>query len=43
MANLSLNGDLNNNCFLRSILQLRINADPDCGISPAEVVFAQTL
>ena len=43
MANLSLNGDLNNDYFLRAILQLRNTPDPDCGISPSEVAFGHPL
>ena len=43
MANLSPNGHLNNNCFVRAILQLRNTSYPDCDISPAEVVFGHPL
>ena len=43
MANLSSNGDLNNNCFVHAILQLGNTSYPDCGISPAEVVFGHPL
>ena len=34
---------MNYDCFLRAILQLRNTTDPDCGISPAEVVFGLPL
>ena len=34
---------MNYDCFLRAILQLRNTPDPDCGISPAEVVFGLPL
>ena len=43
MANLSTNRDLNNDCFLCAILQLRNTPDFDCGICIAEVVFGHPL
>ena len=39
MSNISPNGDLNNDSFLRALLQLRNTPDPDCDLSPAEIVF----
>ena len=39
MSNISPNGDLNNDSFLRAVLQLRNTPDPDCDLSPAEIVF----
>ena len=41
--NVSPDGDLNNDSFLRALLQLRNTPDPDCGMSPAEVVFGRPL
>ena len=43
MANVSPRGDLNNDSFLRALLQLRNTPDPDCGMSPAEIVFGRPL
>ena len=43
MSNISPNGDLNNNLFLRALLQLRNTPDPDCDLSPAEIVFGHPL
>ena len=43
MANRGPNGDLNNDSFLRALLQLRNIPDPDCGVSEAEVVFGRPL
>ena len=42
MSNISLNGDLNNNSFLRALLQLLNTLDPDCDLSPAEIVFGHS-
>ena len=42
-ANVSPDGDLNNDSFLRALLQLRNTPDPDCGMSPAEIVFGRPL
>ena len=42
-ANVSHDGDLNNDSFLRALLQLHDTSDPDCGMSPAEVVFGRPL
>ena len=43
MANVSPSGDLNNDSFLRALLQLRNTPDPDCDMSPAEIVFGRPL
>ena len=43
IANVSPKGDLNNDSFLRALLHLRNTLDPDCGLSPAEVVFGRPL
>ena len=34
---------VNNDKFLRAILQLRNTPDPDCGVSPAEIVFGRPM
>ena len=43
MSNISPNGDLNNDSFLRALLQLRNTPDPDCNLSPAEIIFGHLL
>ena len=43
MSNISPNGDLNNDSFLRALLQLRNTSDSDCDLSPAEIVFGHPL
>ena len=43
ISNISPNGDLNNDSFLRALLQLRNTPDPDCDLSPAEIVFGHPL
>ena len=42
-SNTSSTGDLDRDRFLRAILQLRNTPDPDCGKSPAEIVFGRPL
>ena len=39
MSNISPNGDLNNDSFLRALLQLCNTPVPDCDLSPAKIVF----
>ena len=43
LSNVGPSGTLDNDKFLRAILQFRNTPDPDCGISPAEIVFGRTL
>ena len=43
MDNIGPHGSLNNDNFLRAILSLRNTPDPDCKISPAEVLFGRPL
>ena len=43
MANVSPNGDINNYAFLRAMLPLRNTPDPDCDMSPAEIVYGHPL
>ena len=43
MSNISPFGDLNNDSFLRALLQLRNTPDPDCGLFPAEIGFGHSL
>ena len=42
-SNLGPAGTLNTDCFVRAMLQLRNTPDPDCRISPAEIVFGKPL
>ena len=39
VSNISPNGDLNIDSFLCALLQLRNTSDPDCDLSPTEIVF----
>ena len=41
--NTNPNGSLNNDKFLRAMLQLRNTPDPDCNLSPAQVMFGRPL
>ena len=43
MSNISPNGDLNIDSFLRALLQLHNIPDPDCDLSSAEIVFGHLL
>ena len=43
MTNVSPNSDLDNDSFLRALLQLRNTPDPQCNLSPAEIVFGHPL
>ena len=43
MDNIGPNGSLNNDNFLRAILQVRNTPDPDCNISPAQILFGRPL
>jgi hypothetical protein len=42
-TNTSPTGVLDSDRFLRAMLQLRNTPDPDCGMSPAEIVFGRNL
>ena len=42
-SNVGPNGSLSNDKFLRAMLQLRNTPDPDCHLSPAEIVFGRRL
>lgn len=42
-SNVSPSGSLDTDKFLRAMLQLRNSPDPDCGVSPAEIVFGRQL
>ena len=43
MSNVNPDGSLDNDRFLRAMLQLRNTPDPDCDLSPAQVVFGRPL
>ena len=43
MSNTSPTGSLDHDRFLRAMLQLRNTPDPDCNISPAQIVFGRPL
>ena len=42
-SNVASDGSLNTDSFLRAMLQLRNTPDPDCRLSPAQVVFGRPL
>ena len=42
-TNVGPTGNLDTDRFLRAMLQLRNTPDPDCGVSPAEIVFGRPL
>ena len=42
-SNVGPNGTLQNDRFLRAMLQLRNTPDPDCNLSPAQIVFGRQL
>ena len=42
-SNINPSGSLDNDKFLKGILQLRNTPDPDCKISPAEIVFGRPI
>ena len=42
MDNVGPTGSLNNDGLLRALPQARNTPDPDCNISPAQVVFGRT-
>ena len=43
MSNTGPSGSLDHDHFLRAMLQLRNTPDPDCNISPAQIVFGRPL
>ena len=43
MSNTGPTGSLNQDRFLRAMLQLRNTPDPDCSVSPAQLVFGRPL
>ena len=43
MENIGSTGSLDNDNFLRAMLQIRNTPDPDCNISPAEIVFGRPI
>jgi len=42
-SNTSPDGSLDNDNFLRAILQRRNTPDPDCDLSPAQIIFGKPL
>ena len=42
-ANTTPSGSLNSDKFLKGLLQLRNTPDPDCNLSPAEIIFGKPL
>ena len=43
MSNISQTGELDNDKLLRAMLQQRNTPDPDCNVSPAEIVFGRNI
>ena len=43
LSNTGPTGSLDHDCFLRAILQLRNTPDPDCNLSPAQIIFGRPL
>ena len=43
MANTNPTGSLDRDKFVRAILQLRNTPDPDCNVSPAQIIFGHPL
>lgn len=43
MSNTGPTGSLDHDHFLRAILQLRNTPDPDCNLSPAQIIFGRPL
>ena len=42
-SNVTASGSLNSDKFLRALLQLRNTPDPDCNVSPAQIIFGRPL
>ena len=42
-ANVGQNGSLDNDKLLRALLQLRNTPDPDCNLSPAQIIFGRPI
>ena len=42
-SNVGPNGSLDNDKLLRALLQLRNTPDPDCNLSPAEIIFGRPI
>ena len=42
-SNIGPTGSLNTDQFLRAMLQMRNTPDPDCKLSPAEIIFGRTI
>ena len=43
LENIGPSGSLNNDRLLRALLQVRNTPDPDCNISPAEIIFGRQI
>ena len=42
-SNVGANGSINNDKFLQAIWQLRNTPDPECGVSPSQLLFGQPI